>query len=102
MGRNRMTYQTYSRLVAGQEWRTLFRLHVFGRGYRPVRRVKATKTHGIYTQIEPSSWGIMGWNKENAHEPGRLASSGSFTWVGMVEARKAAMEFLARPNVTQV
>ena len=84
------------------EWRKSFCLHVFGNGFRPVRRVKATKGHGIYTAIEPCSWGIMGWNPENSHEPGRLPTSGCFTWVGIVAVRKAAMEYLNRPNVTQV
>jgi hypothetical protein len=84
------------------EWRKHFRLNVFGTGYRPVRRVKATKRHGIYTAIEPCSWGIQGWNPDNRHEPGRLPDSGCFTWVGIVAVRKAAMEYLASPSVTQV
>lgn len=85
-----------------REWRKHYQLHVFGHGYRAVRQVKASKSHGTYTAIEPSTWGIQGWNPRNEHEPGRLPESGSFTWVGIVAVRHAAMEYLARPNVTQV
>ena len=84
------------------EWRKPYRINVFGNGYRAVRRVKATRKHGIYTEITPTTWGIQGWNPDNRHEAGRLPNSGCFTWVGIVAVRKAAMEYLARPNVTQV
>jgi hypothetical protein len=77
-------------------------LNVFGNGFRPGRRVKAGKNHGAYTEIIPCGWGIQGWNPDNRHEPGRLPNSGCFTWLGIVAVRKAAMECLARPNVTQV
>jgi hypothetical protein len=84
------------------EWRKRYCLNVFGSGYRPGRLVKATKTHGAYTQIVPCAWGIQGWNHDNRHEPGRLPDSGCFTWMGIIAVRKAAMEYLARPSVTQV
>ena len=45
---------------------------------------------------------MQGWNPENSHEPGRLPGSGSFTWVGIVAVRKAAMEYLNQPHTFQV
>lgn len=50
----------------------------------------------------PKVFGFQGWNPDNRHEPGRLPSSGCFTWVGIVAVRKAAMEYLSQPHTFQV
>jgi len=91
-----MNYQTWYRWITGQEWRKVYTLQVFGEKFMAVKRTKRV------TFIEKRGWGIMGWNPENAHEPGRLPSSGCFTWVGCRAARAAALEYLSRPDVTQV
>ena len=44
------------------------------------------------TQKKPAVYGMQGWNPDSSHEPGRMPGSGSFTWVGIVAARKAATE----------
>ena len=85
-----------------KEWRKTYCLHVFASGFRPGGRVKANRSHGAYCEIIPCDYGIQGWNPDNRHEPGRLPTSGCFTWVGIVAVRKAAMEYLALPSVTQV
>jgi hypothetical protein len=91
-----MNYRVWERLITGQEWRRFYTIHVFGENYVPTRKLKKM------TLIERRRWGILGWNPNNAHEPGRLPNSGCFTWVGCLAARRAAMEFLTRPAVTQV
>ena len=91
-----MNYRVWSNLVTGQEWRRAYTIHVFGEKFVPVRRLKKMTT------IARQGWGILGWNPENAHEPGRLPGSGSFTWIGCRAARRAALEFLAQPEVSQV
>jgi len=53
-------------------------------------------------ETKPHVYGMQGWNPENSHEPGRLPGSGSFTWVGIVAVRKAAMEYLNQPHTMQV
>lgn len=35
------------------EWRKPYRICVFASGFRPVKRVKANRTHGTYTAIAP-------------------------------------------------
>ena len=54
------------------------------------------------TQKKPAVYGMQGWNPDSSHEPGRLPGSGSFTWVGIVAVRKAAMEYLSQPHTFQV
>ena len=54
------------------------------------------------TQKKPQVYGMQGWNPDHSHEPGRLPGSGSFTWVGIVAVRKAAMEYLSQPHTFQV
>jgi hypothetical protein len=54
------------------------------------------------TQKKPTVYCMQGWNPDSSHEPGRLPGSGSFTWVGIVAARKAAMEYLSQPHTMQV
>jgi hypothetical protein len=54
------------------------------------------------TKKNPPIYGMQGWNPDSSHEPGRLPGSGSFTWVGIVAVRKAAMEYLSQPHTFQV
>lgn len=74
----------------------LYTLIAFGTRYRPVRRLKRS------TVIERVGFAVQGWNRENSHEPGRLPSSGSFTFPGLHAVRRAALEYLADPQISQV
>lgn len=74
----------------------LYTLAAFGTKYSPVRQLKRQ------TVIERRGYGIQGWNPKNDHERGRLSGSGSFTFVGMHEVRRAAMGYLADPQIHQV
>ncbi len=73
------------------EWRKHYQIHVF-----------ICDRLAALTQKKPAVYGMQGWNPENSHEPGRLPGSGSFTWVGIVAVRKAAMEYLNQPHTFQV
>jgi hypothetical protein len=78
------------------EQRKPYRLVVCGRGYRAGRQYKR------YTEIVPTSYAFMGWTPEQSYQEARLPSAGSFLYPGIVAVRRAAMEYLARPEVHQV
>jgi hypothetical protein len=74
----------------------VYTLAVFATRYAVVRQLKKQ------TIIERQGFGFQGWNPNNSHEPGRLPGSGSFTFVGLHEVRRAAMRYLETPGVHQV
>jgi hypothetical protein len=79
-----------------KDCREHYGLAVFARGFRAGRRTRKM------TELIPSDYGFLGWNPDSSHESGRLPGSGSFSWVGIVAVRKAAMDYLRRPDVFQV
>src|SRR5271157_1209126 len=78
-----------------EEWRKPFRLAVFARDTRPVQASRAKA--GL-----ASSYGFFGWTPVKSYREARLPSAGSFLYPGIVAVRKAAMDYLAQPNVFQV
>ena len=78
------------------EWRKPYRIIVFASGFRPGRRRRT------YTEIIPCDYAFDGWTPAQSYQEARLPSAGSFLFPGIVAVRKAAMEYLARPSVTQV
>jgi hypothetical protein len=79
-----------------QEHRKPYRLVVCCRGYRAGRKYKR------HTEIVPTGYAFMGWTPVQSYQEARLPSDGSFLYPGIVEVRRAAMEYLARPEVHQV
>lgn len=76
--------------------RTPYRLNIFGQCFQPVRRLKKR------TEIALIGYGVMGWTPTQHYQDARLPGAGSFLFAGMHEVRRAAMEALAQPNITQV
>jgi hypothetical protein len=73
-----------------------YRIVVSSTRYRPIKRYKR------HTAVERIGVGWVAWNPVQYYREARLPSAGSFLWPGVVEARKAAMNALAIPNVHQV
>ena len=75
---------------------TPYRLVIFASRYAPKKKLKR------HTVIERIQYGYDGWTPVQYYREARLPSAGSFLYPGMHAVRRAAMEALAIPNVTQV
>lgn len=73
-----------------------YRLNIFGQRFQAVRRLKKR------TDIALVTFGFMGWTPTQHYHEARLPSAGSFLFAGMHEVRRAAMDALAQPGITQV
>lgn len=77
------------------EWRKPYRILVIAHGILMTGKSRNRKP-------TPTTYGYFGWTPIQSYREARLPSSGSFLYPGIVAVRKAAMEYLSQPEVTQV